>query len=125
MFLLPHGVHGLRHLAHDVNAIEHDLVIALRQALLRRGDVGRPHVHGDGLQAVPLRLGQWRVIGSEALGAAFLGDKLDNQSADADVRPLDGAGWNRCTSTLHGPLTSFSPLLVKWIAPSANSLVAF
>ena len=58
MLLLPHRVHRLRHLPHDVEAIEHDLGVAVRQPCPGRADVRLPHVHGDGVQRSLLSLGQ-------------------------------------------------------------------
>jgi hypothetical protein len=60
VFLLPHHVDRPGHLSHDVESIEHDPRLAVRQAVAGRPDVRLPHVHRDGLQRRSLVVGQLR-----------------------------------------------------------------
>ncbi len=62
MFLLSHGVDGLRHLPHDVEPIEHDPLAAVGQAVARGNDVRLPHVHGHRLQPLALFVRQGPIV---------------------------------------------------------------
>jgi hypothetical protein len=44
---LAHRVHGFEHLAHDVEAVEDDLVLGLWNEVVAGVDVGLAHVQGD------------------------------------------------------------------------------
>jgi len=91
MLLLADGIDRLRHLAHDVKAVEHDLLVAVRQAVTRRPDIRLPHVHRDRLQRRFLLSGQLLVVRGEAGGFAFFGHKFNRralQVADDRVLPV-------------------------------------
>jgi hypothetical protein len=61
MLLLPYGVHRLGHLAHDVEAIAHDLPVAVGQAIARGGDVRLPNIARTPLSwASWLQYSPWR-----------------------------------------------------------------
>lgn len=80
VFLLADRVDGLRHLAHDVKAVEHDALVAIRQPGACRVDVRLPHVHRHRLQAIPSRLGERAVVGGQALGLASFGHKFHRRT---------------------------------------------
>jgi hypothetical protein len=91
MLLLADRVDGFGHLPHDMEAVEHDLVASIRQAVTGRADVGLPHVHRHRLERRLLVVGQLGVVGREACGFPLCGHKFHGralQVADDRVVPM-------------------------------------
>ena len=80
MFLLAHGVDGLRHVPHDVKSVEHNLGVALRHALAGCPDVRLPHIHRHGVQRGLLDLGQLRIVRRQTRGGPLLDHKFHGRA---------------------------------------------
>ena len=91
MLLPPHRVDGFRHVPHDVESIEHNLGVAVGQALARRADVRLPHIHRDRVQRDLLGIGELGIVARQALRLAIVGHKFHCralQVTDDGVKPM-------------------------------------
>src|SRR5690348_2474282 len=77
---LSDPVHGLKHMAHDVKAIKHHLLVGLRHAGPARVDVGRPHVQTDRLDLLAALLWEGLEVGRKTRFASLLSMPLEFSS---------------------------------------------
>src|SRR5664280_736914 len=79
---LAHGVDGLAHVLHDVEAVKDDLVLSTAQVFFDRVDVGLPHVHGHRGDAVAFGGTEGIEVDVETGLLAIVGDVLDGAAGD-------------------------------------------